>query len=150
MNKLAFLFWRVGVWGHLILANQGGMCGCVCVCVCVCVCEYLNNTLSILVYPSKSSSNALSLTYSHWEQGSKSRNRPNPGVEPTSPALQAHSLPAEPQGKPKNTGVGSLSLLQRIFVIQELNWGLPHCRQILYQLTYQVSSQEMLYWVYVE
>ena len=29
-----------------------------------------------------------------------------------SPALQADSLPSEPPGKPKNTGVGSLSLLQ--------------------------------------
>ena len=38
----------------------------------------------------------------------------NPGVEPRSPALQADSLPAEPQGKSKNTGVGSLSLLQWI------------------------------------
>ena len=28
------------------------------------------------------------------------RNLPNPGVEPRSPALQADSLPAEPQGKP--------------------------------------------------
>ena len=26
--------------------------------------------------------------------------------------MQADSLPAEPQGKPKNTGVGSLSLLR--------------------------------------
>ena len=25
---------------------------------------------------------------------------PNPGIEPSSPALQADSLPAEPQGKP--------------------------------------------------
>ena len=32
-----------------------------------------------------------------------------------SPALQADSLPAEPQGKPKSTGVGSLSLLPQIF-----------------------------------
>ena len=31
--------------------------------------------------------------------------------EPRSPALQADSLPSEPQGKAKNTGVGSLSLL---------------------------------------
>ena len=37
---------------------------------------------------------------------------PNPEIKPRSPALQADSLPAEPQGKPKNTGVGSLSLLQ--------------------------------------
>ena len=34
---------------------------------------------------------------------------PNPRIEPRSPTLQADSLPAEPQGKPKNTGVGSLS-----------------------------------------
>ena len=44
---------------------------------------------------------------------------PNPGIEPRSPALQVASLPAEPQGKPKNTGVGSMSLLQRIFRTQE-------------------------------
>ena len=31
---------------------------------------------------------------------------PNPGIKPRSPALQADSLPTEPQGKPKNTGVG--------------------------------------------
>ena len=40
---------------------------------------------------------------------------PNPGIEPRSPVLQADSLPAEPQGKPKNIGVGSLFLLQGIF-----------------------------------
>ena len=62
---------------------------------------------------------------------------PNPGIESRSPALQADSLPTEPQTKPKNTGVGSLSLLQRIFLTQESNWGLLHCRQILYQLSYQ-------------
>ena len=33
-----------------------------------------------------------------------------------------------------NTGVGSLSLLQGIFPTQESNWGLLHCKQILYQL----------------
>ena len=36
---------------------------------------------------------------------------PNLGIKPRSPALQEDSLPAEPQGKPKDTGVGSLSLL---------------------------------------
>ena len=58
--------------------------------------------------------------------------------------LHTDSLPAEPQGKPKNTGVGSLSLLQWIFPIQELNWGLLHCRQILYQLSYQGSPHSGL------
>ena len=33
--------------------------------------------------------------------------------------------------------MGSLSLLQRIFLTQELNQGLLHCRQILYQLSHQ-------------
>ena len=35
------------------------------------------------------------------------------------------------------TGVGSCSLLQRIFPTQGLNPGLPHCWQILYQLNHQ-------------
>ena len=43
----------------------------------------------------------------------------------------------ELQGKPKNTGVDSLSHLQWIFPTQESNWGLQHCRCILYQLSYQ-------------
>ena len=43
-----------------------------------------------------------------------------------SPTLQTNSLPAEPQGKPKNTGVGSLSLLQQILPTQGLNRGLLH------------------------
>ena len=39
--------------------------------------------------------------------------------------------------KSKNTGVGSLSLLQGIFPNQELKWGLLYSRWILYQLIYQ-------------
>ena len=54
---------------------------------------------------------------------------PNPGIEPRPPALWADSLPAEPQRKPKNTGVGSLSLFQGIFPTQESNRGLLHCRR---------------------
>ena len=54
-----------------------------------------------------------------------------------SPTLQVDSLPAEPLGKPKNTGKGSLSLLQQIYPTQESNRGLLHCRQILHQLSYQ-------------
>ena len=49
--------------------------------------------------------------------------------QPRTPTLQVDSLPAEPQGKPKNTRVGSLSLLQQIFQTQELNQGLLHFRQ---------------------
>ena len=38
-----------------------------------------------------------------------------------------------------NTGVGRLSLLQKIFPTHKLNRGLLHCTQILYQLSYQGS-----------
>ena len=75
---------------------------------------------------------------------------PNPGIKPRSPTLQADSLPAEPQGKPKNTGVGSLSLLQGMFLTQELNQDLLHwrrilpCRRILNQLNYQGSTSGKL------
>ena len=63
---------------------------------------------------------------------------PNPGIEPRSPALQVDTLPSESQRKPKNTGMGSLSLLQGMFLTQELNRGLLHCRWILYQLSYDI------------
>ena len=36
------------------------------------------------------------------------------------------SLPSEPSEKPKNTGVGSLSLIQGSFLTLELNWGVQH------------------------
>ena len=52
----------------------------------------------------------------------------NPGIKPGSPALQVDSLPSEPPGKLKNTRVGGLSLLQWIFLMQDLNRGLLHCR----------------------
>ena len=64
------------------------------------------------------------------------RDLPNPVIEPRSPTMQADSLPAEPQGKPKNTGVGSLSPCPAALPnpISECR-GLLHCRQILYQLS---------------
>jgi len=55
-------------------------------------------------------------------------------------------LLAEPQGKPKNTGVSRLSLLQGIFPTQGSNWDLLHCRWILYQLSHK-GSPRILEWV---
>ena len=72
-----------------------------------------------------------------------SRALPNPGLKPRSPTLQADSLPAELPGKPKNTGVGRLYLLQGIFPTQEWNQGLLHCRQNLYQLRHQRSPHSL-------
>ena len=58
--------------------------------------------------------------------------------------------PADPQhdhqGKSKNTGVRSLSLLQRIFLTQESNRALLNCRWILYQLSHE-RSPRILEWV---
>ena len=64
---------------------------------------------------------------------------PKSGIEHTSSALLVDSLPSEPPGKPKNTGVRSLSLLQGIFQTQESTRGLLHCRLSLYQLSHQGS-----------
>ena len=65
---------------------------------------------------------------------------PDPGIKPGFPALQADSLLSEPPQKPlgnlKNTEVGSLFLLQCIFLTQGWNQGLLHYRWILYQLSY--------------
>ena len=43
----------------------------------------------------------------------------------------------------QNTGMGSFSLLQGIVPTQGLNPGLPHCRQILYQLSHKEAQE---YW----
>ena len=52
-----------------------------------------------------------------------------------------------PRNSPgQNTGVGSPSLLQGIFSTQGLSPGLPHCKQILYQLSHK-GSPRILEWV---
>ena len=54
-------------------------------------------------------------------------------------SLQPHELYSPWNSLGQNTGVGSLSLLQGIFPTQGSNPGLPHCRWILYQLSYKGS-----------
>ena len=61
-------------------------------------------------------------------------------------SLQSHGLYSPWNSPGKNTGVGSLSLLQGIFPTQGLNPGLLHCRQFLYQLSHQ-GSPRILEWV---
>ena len=69
---------------------------------------------------------------------------PNPRIKLMPPALQADSLLCEPPGKPKNTGVGSLSLPQGSFPTQESNQGLLRCRQMLYPLSYVGSPDKSI------
>ena len=62
------------------------------------------------------------------------------------PTLWPHGLYSPWNSPGQNTGVDNLALLLGIFPTQGLNPGLPHCRQILYQLSYQ-GSPRMLEWV---
>ena len=63
-----------------------------------------------------------------WVTFSFSRGSSQPSDWTQVSRITCDSLPAEPQGKPKNTGMGSLSLLQGIFLTQESNRCLLHCR----------------------
>ena len=61
-------------------------------------------------------------------------------------SLPPHKLYSPWNSPGQNTGVGSLSLLQGFFPTQGSNPGLPHCRQILYQLRPK-GSPTILEWV---
>ena len=64
-------------------------------------------------------------------------------------SLQPHGLCSPWNSPGRNTGVGSLSILQGIFPTQELNQGLLHCGRLLYQLSYLESPpvrEELLNW----
>ena len=56
-----------------------------------------------------------------------------------SDSLRPHGLYSPWNSPGQNTGVGSFSLLQGIFPTQGSNSGLPHCKQILYQLNHERS-----------
>ena len=65
-----------------------------------------------------------------------------------SDSLQPHGL-YNPWNSPgQNTGVGSLSLLQGIFPTQGSNPGLPHCRQILHQVSHKGSPRKLEWMAY--
>ena len=58
--------------------------------------------------------------------------------------LRPHRLYSPWNSPGQNTGAGSLSLLQGIFSTQGSNPGLPHCRQMLYQLSHKGSPPKRL------
>ena len=64
-------------------------------------------------------------------------------------SLQPHGLYSAWNSPGQDTGVGSLSLLQGIFPIQGSNPGLPHCRQILYQLNHNISFFKYVSVIYI-
>ena len=84
---------------------------------------------------------------SHRSQtGLSNQTSESPSRSVVSDSLRPHGLYSPWNSPDQNTGVGSLSLLQGIFPIQGWNQGLPHCRQILYQLSHR-KAQELLEWV---
>ena len=68
------------------------------------------------------------------------------GHSVVSDSLWHHGLYSPWNSPGQNTGEGSLSLLQGTFPTQGSNPGLPHCRQILYQLSHK-GSPRILEWV---
>ena len=60
--------------------------------------------------------------------------------------LQPRGLYSPWNSPGQNTGLGSLCLLQELFPTQGSNQGLPHCRQILCQLSHR-GSPRILEWV---
>ena len=86
----------------------------VCVCVCVCVCVYVISQLCLTLHDIMDCTRKPTRFLCSWD---------SPG---------------------KNTGVGSHSLLQRIFLTQGWNPGLLHCRWILYCLSHQGSPAKTL------
>ena len=84
----------------------------------------------------------LSLSYIYKSESASGLDKDN-SLRPH--GLQSASLLCPWDFPGKNTGVGSHSLLQGIFPTQGLNPGLPHCRQILYQLNHKGSPHIYIY-----
>ena len=67
-------------------------------------------------------------------------------------SLWPHELYRPWNSPGQNTEVGSQSLLRGIFPTQGLNPGLPHCRQVLYQLSHQGNpgnQQSQIIWIQI-
>ena len=112
-----------------------------CVCLCVCLWARTCSAVWLFVAPWTVAYQAPLSRQEYWSglPCPPPEDLPNPGIKPRLPALQADSLLSEPPGKPKNTWKASLFLLQAIFLTQESNPGLLHCRGILYQQSFQGS-----------
>ena len=86
-----------------------------------------------------------------WVAMHSSRGSSKPSDRTQVSHVAGDSLLFEPPRKSKNTGKGSLSLLQGSFLTQESNQGLWHFRWILYQLSYQIyiHTYTHIIWQYI-
>ena len=62
--------------------------------------------------------------------------------------LRPHGLYSPWNSPGQNTGVGRLTLLQRIYSTKESNWDLLYCRWVFYQLSYKGSPGDRMKIVY--
>ena len=126
-----------------------------CVCVCVCVCVFPGGSV-VKNLPAKHETQAQSLGWKdHLEEEMATRTSilawkilwtEELGRLQTMGSQRIGHHWASKQTTMKNTGLVSPSLLQGIFPIQESNQGILHHRRILYQLSYQRSSE--FYWAF--
>ena len=81
---------------------------CVCVCVCVCVCMRACVSCSVVSVSLQPTRLQMSMKFSRQEYWSglpfpSPQDPPDPRIKPSSPSLQADSLPSEASGKPQDT-----------------------------------------------
>ena len=135
----------------LTLFSRDLIVGCVCVCVCVCVCEVIHTKhLRQCLAHSKLHTYCFKVVTNYPTEEFLSFRNIGPFLrrlcvlshsvmsnfcDPMDSSLPGSSVHGDSPGK--NTGVGCHALLQVIFSNQELNPGIPHCRQILYHLSHQ-------------
>ena len=142
---------------HVYIVYQHHTIVCVCVCVCVCAqsCPTLCDPMDCSP-PGSTVHGILQARILEWVAISLSKGSSQLRDWAQVSRTAGRVFTTEPPGNPKNTGVGSLSLLQGIFPTPELNRGLTHCRWTLYRLIYRESphvqpSQKKGYkWTYLQ
>ena len=76
------------------------------------------------------------------------RDLPNPGIKPRSLALQADSLPAEPQGKPRLYKYGSVLLFSMYMLILISHYQDYHCLVVNLQVGLIPLCSLRLFWLF--
>ena len=116
-----------------------------CVCVCVCVGEGLWEKSLKIVYNQSGDRARDTISHYYWWWWF-SRYVVSNSCDPMDRGPPGSSDHGDSPGK--NTGVDCHFLLQGIFLMQELNLGLLHCRQILHQPSYKGSSPTIFGTIY--
>ena len=147
-NKKAISALHISTFTSFIYFNLTSLSVCVCayiMCKCVCV-SFLNNFLIRAVQVCNACYRTFKYSFWNflivWEQILMFCE-----VKLAQLCLTLWTLYSPWNSPGQNTGVGSLSLLQGIFPTQGSNPGLPHCRQILCQLSH-MGALRLQKWIF--